>query len=418
LTNSPAWTSGVKPLSGGYEGGGALQFDGVDDYVLVPWDLSINPTDEITIEFWVKTSDAVRLSYKYGWSSAEAGNVVPICISGNHWGIYSQHNDPTWMWSSFTAINDDKWHHLTITYDKSLASGNMKSYVDGELSGTPKTFTTGIPIGDASHVLRMGTYFAAIPATFSKEMMDEVRIYNRALSAKEVRYHYNRSGPVAHWKFDEGSGTTTYDRTNNNNDGTFVNDATSPGWVSGKYGSALLFDGENDYVDCGSDSSLDITGDITIEAWVKPNTISGGDHIVSKEIDSSGTGVDDSYAFYLYNGTLKIRIRHTNLSETNLGSTNAVSAGVFSHVVVTYDGGTTNAVKYYINGNLDTTQSVGSTGINVSTTKLLIGANLKPNTSTPANFFNGTIDDARIYNYVRTPEQIRQDYNGGVGTHF
>ena len=55
---------------------------------------------------------------------------------------------------------------------------------------------------------------------------------------------------VAHWKLDDGSGTTAVDSSANGNDGTFVGD---PQWASGILGGALDFDGVDDYVDCGND---------------------------------------------------------------------------------------------------------------------------------------------------------------------
>jgi hypothetical protein len=71
---------------------------------------------------------------------------------------------------------------------------------------------------------------------------------------------------VALWHFDEGDGDTVYDASGNNNDGV-INNVT---WTNeGKFGSALVFDGENDYVRVLDDPSLDLTDEVTVEAWVK-----------------------------------------------------------------------------------------------------------------------------------------------------
>ena len=71
---------------------------------------------------------------------------------------------------------------------------------------------------------------------------------------------------VALWHFDEGTGTTAYDASTNGNDGV-VSNAT---WTTdGRFGSALVFDGENDYVKVPDHASLDLTGEVTVEAWVK-----------------------------------------------------------------------------------------------------------------------------------------------------
>lgn len=76
------------------------------------------------------------------------------------------------------------------------------------------------------------------------------------------------SGLIAYWKFDEGSGTTAHDSSGNGHTGTLVN---GPSWVDGKYGKALSFDGENDYVDCGTLGTFGSTaleGATTYMCWL------------------------------------------------------------------------------------------------------------------------------------------------------
>ena len=76
-------------------------------------------------------------------------------------------------------------------------------------------------------------------------------------------------GLAAHWKFDEGKGDVLHDRSGNQNHGK-IHGAT---WVKCGRGYALQFDGMDDYVDCGTGPSLDITGPITLEAWVYPESV-------------------------------------------------------------------------------------------------------------------------------------------------
>lgn len=76
------------------------------------------------------------------------------------------------------------------------------------------------------------------------------------------------SGLVAAYNFDEGSGTTLMDRSGNGNNGTLV---SSPAWTAGKNGGALAFDGVDDYVSVPETSSLDISGSMTLAAWIKKN---------------------------------------------------------------------------------------------------------------------------------------------------
>jgi hypothetical protein len=97
--------------------------------------------------------------------------------------------------------------------------------------------------------------------------------------------------------FDEGSGNIAYDKSLYHNDGTLYGDTN---WTAGKYGYGLKFDGDNDFVDVGGDSSLNITGDITLSAWINGNQItgSGNEYIISK---MSPLSSEYSYLLNIYN---------------------------------------------------------------------------------------------------------------------
>ena len=76
---------------------------------------------------------------------------------------------------------------------------------------------------------------------------------------------------VAYWTLDEGSGNSVYDTSGNDNNGT-INGAT---WGDGKYGKALQFNGQDNYVEVPSSDSLEIDENVTIAAWI--NWIDAGD---------------------------------------------------------------------------------------------------------------------------------------------
>ena len=155
----------------------------------------------------------------------------------------------------------------------------MKLYLNGiEVGSTSKTGTLN---ANTSVSAWIGSNPPTVGSNAFDGLIDEVRIYNRALSVEEIRYHYNRGGPVAHWKMDEGNGTTTYDSSGNGNDGYFGSTTTSPTWTTGKHGNALSFDGTDDYVDAGDSADVGVS-DFTIEAWVRPSRVTSYKFIVSK----------------------------------------------------------------------------------------------------------------------------------------
>ena len=96
---------------------------------------------------------------------------------------------------------------------------------------------------------------------------------------------------VAAFDFNQGSGTRLTDLSGNNNHGTLSN---GPVWTAaGKYGGALTFDGTNDLVAINDAPSLDLTSGMTLEAWVKPATVTGWRTVILKEISG-----DLAYAIY------------------------------------------------------------------------------------------------------------------------
>jgi hypothetical protein len=129
-------------------------------------------------------------------------------------------------------------------------------------------------------------------------MVDSVKIYNRALSAEEVRYHYNHGGPVAHWKMDEGEGTRAFDSSGNNNHGT-ISGAT---WTQGKYGSALSFDGADDY------AQATVAGTKTAYSlWVKNGSV--WEHIVNNNgtyYVNGARGTPKTYPIYVSDNTVQL----------------------------------------------------------------------------------------------------------------
>lgn len=213
--------------------------------------------------------------------------------------------------------------------------------------------------------------------------------------------------PIAYWRFDEGSGTTVYDDSTGDNDGNLTlgslgNTTVANAWATGKFGNCLSFDGTDDYVDCGNSS---LGGSFTVSCWVKPSSIATDwTGFVSKN-DTSGEKV-----FWLgqhsSDGYIRFGVYLDGDTETSLDTDSAVIAnGNWYHIAASYDG---NYQKIYVNGVLVKTSSDLNTLQQAGTSNYWIGK------STSA-FFNGFIDDARIYSYARTADQIMIDYNQGFG---
>ena len=148
---------------------------------------------------------------------------------------------------------------------------------------------------------------------------------------------------VAYWRLDEGSGTTANDSTGHGNDGTFHGD---PQWVVGYLGGALEFDGTDDWLDCGSDPSLDLTT-WTIAFWLNVNQNKDYNGFVIKGLDAA----ENYEVLGFADGSFHFPIQHTDGSRTYVNT----SAGVivpdeWAHFAYSYDAA--EGRRFYKNGSL------------------------------------------------------------------
>ncbi|RLG32922.1 hypothetical protein DRN97_06250 [Methanosarcinales archaeon] len=165
---------------------------------------------------------------------------------------------------------------------------------------------------------------------------------------------------------------------------------------SGVFGASLKFDGTDDYVDCGNDESLNITDEITIEAWVKPDSTSQG-------IYSKG---DWWGPVWFYTSTNELRCRE-GTSSSNYASYGVAftNAGVWSHVVLQIKA--SEYIKFYVNGNLAGEKTTAIKDLGDSSAW---NANIGRETEEEKYYFNGTIDEVRIYNRALSASDVFHNY--------
>ncbi|MCP4263467.1 MAG: hypothetical protein GY774_39055 [Planctomycetes bacterium] len=172
INGAPKWVSGKI--------GAALEFDGSDDYVDCGNDLSLNINDKITVMAWVKTTST---AHGYFVSKGTAWDEI------GHYAIGQEYNVPltfqleiagsggTIELDSNVAVNDGQWHHIVGVYDDPLAA----VYIDGveENTMTGPSMLTGSTAGGLTIGQRGG-------GNIIGGIIDEVRIYNRALTEPEI----------------------------------------------------------------------------------------------------------------------------------------------------------------------------------------------------------------------------------------
>jgi len=218
--------------------------------------------------------------------------------------------------------------------------------------------------------------------------------------------HAADSNLLLNYHFSEGTGATTADSSGNGNNGILQN---SPTWISGKIGNGSSFNGVDQYVDAGNGGSLDITGPISLVAWVKTNSLGNWQEIISKGDYSSGLGNFTYFMVLTPAGKVRFGINLGNAGDF-VDSTTALTSGQWHLVVATFDP-TTDSVNISVDGTLDSSGTI-TTDPSSNANSLYVGA-LK-NGGSVLNDFNGGIDEVRIYNRTLFPSEIQNAFNSDV----
>ena len=221
--------------------------------------------------------------------------------------------------------------------------------------------------------------------------VDEVQL-DGAVVTGDI-WSFDTGGLVGWWKLDEGFGETADDSSGNGLDGSIAGD---PNWVEGILGGALWLDGDGDYIDAGTESAFDITGQITIAAWIKVESFEAQwQNIISKG--------DKSYRLQKFRAQDTLEFACTGVvvpgtQWSNIRGSISVNDGQWHHVAGVYDG---SVMSLYIDGELDVSSRC-SGSIDVTDKPLYIGENSEE----PNRFWNGFIDEVRIYNYGLSQSEI------------
>ncbi|MDP3790874.1 MAG: LamG-like jellyroll fold domain-containing protein [Candidatus Omnitrophota bacterium] len=205
------------------------------------------------------------------------------------------------------------------------------------------------------------------------------------------------TGLVGLWDFDEGTGGVAKDISPNAQLGSVF----GASWVSGQVHTALNFDGTGNFIDAGNNTALNFSADDTmsISLWVKPDSVTGESYLIDRHDYNLSPYI--GYGLRINNGKLGFlagRVGDTTIKE----SAQTIDINKWTHVMVTLQSG---ALRFYINSILDANTY---TGIDIQNydTNFTIGK-LSNNAS---GYFNGVIDDVRVYNRTVSPAEVRKIY--------
>lgn len=404
LTNGPTWTTGQI--------GGAVSFDGTDDYIIEAGTTKYKFTSSFAFGGWFKSTanEDNRPVAGFDSGSSDRYNLVIDNSGTESLGCNVRLTGGLISATLTTTVVTNSWYHLYCSYDDSLKVVTL--YANGAKVATSSTGSGSLTDGG------FGLQKFAIGRsngssyTYWTGIIDEVRLYNRSLSAEEIAKLYQSTAPdnpdtglKGYWSFNgpDVSGTTAFDRSGVGNNGTLTN---GPTVALGKIGQALSFDGNNDYVSAGDVNAIDGTSTVTLSGWFKRGASNA--HLTVGKTTNAGR-------------TFSINFYNDGRAYVNVGTGGGVNSyGYFNsndtdwhHVVFVFDGnlsGNANRAKAYLDGVQQslTFNNTIPAATQASSDSFEIGRD-----QTLATYSSGGIDEVRLYSRAFTQTEVTNLYNLG-----
>jgi hypothetical protein len=381
--------------------GSGLLFDGTDDYVSLADSASFNWSNQLTVTTWFKSESIVTaksLVAKTGDGTAyefhlslEPDGRVRCWVSSNGTNV------STMTYSQTINYTDNKWHFASCVYNGST----IQVQVDGR-AGTAAAFTGTIFNGTQPVTLGGNTSWTG--SWMYGGMLDNVKIWNTALSQRDLMIEYNGGKPFVWWNLDEGQGSIINDYGGNSYSGILTNMDPATDWLSGsncRMNNCLNFDGSDDRVviQNSTDNAIFNTNSLSLSIWIKTTTSQDGLFF------NKHNGGSENGWFLAVTGNV---IRYQAGGVPGF-STKVVTDGNWHHIVAVMSSTT---MRLYIDGVYE-----GQTDRSfINNSSSVVIGQLSSGLSGYA--FNGSLDEAKIFNYELNEEDIKRDYNNGAALRF
>lgn len=166
-------------------------------------------------------------------------------------------------------------------------------------------------------------------------------------------------------------------------------------------GNSLSFDGSNDEVTIPSIAAYQFTNTLTVEAWVKPNSWSDNEGFFNYATDNGATEAGFGFVFFATGWRFYLKTTTNTIDYANMAET-STPVGQWTHLAATYDG---SKVRIFRNGSaIDSTDAMGNVEWTGAPGNITLGSFTKDGTT---KYFDGYMDDVRLWNVVRTAAQIK-----------
>jgi hypothetical protein len=408
--------------AGGASGkfGEAAIFNGSSSYINLGDPTSGITTANYSISFWVNTTStsASYLISKYLGDGIDSTDIFRVRnLSDGTISFRTSTSNPSARdITSTSTINDGNWHHILFTVEPNLS----KLYINGTEEGSSTTGTAKAP-SSISRNVTIGRHDGG--DNYFNGKIDQVRIYDSTLTQSQVTqlYQENNStvgthlfGCIANYNLDgsakESMGTTAYDGTET--DITYRYDGTPTAvdfGVGGKSDYGARFNGSSSYIS-GVPALTNSNAEFTISMWFKCNTTASSQYLFG-EIRENGT-YDPLFLIWLNtSGYLNTEFRNNSSSTSGVTITDSTNYcdDSWHHIVSIL---TTSQMKMYIDGSEVSSSPANISGV-CDVNNISIGA--RNNRGTNGNWFNGDIDQVRIFSKALSSNEVGKLYGNGAG---
>ena len=354
--------------------GNALQFDGADDYISSTLNGINTALGQFnTITFWVYWDGTATGGIPLGFNQYDVWFMDTSCI-----GFNTGNGDAYGINPSSAGIIG-KWTHITALFYNGPYTGNNKLYVNG-VEQTLSQCAGTVSTQSATANFAMGRW-AGYSTNYFKGIIDEVRIYSRALTQQEIIDDMNSPypvvRPVASYSFEKFTGNGKAQDTHN--------------IVKGKYGAAMSFDGVDDYVNINGINLGIANKDFTLEVWYAPSSALDSWKTM---LSVGGSSFESSYNIIdgRWLGGLTAGSQNDNgLSYTEIFYNNYVTVNGWNSIAITHKKSENKLYAYLNSQYIDYDSYAGNLVTPGNNVKVGAGNSL----------FNGVIDEVRILNVAR-----------------
>jgi hypothetical protein len=396
------------------EVGLAFALDGMDDFVRVETNPSFNFASSFTADAWinlrayspefapvVSTWNDITGSNRSYFLAVTASGQLRFSVSPTGGG-YSD------VFSSAT-VPLNTWTHVAGVFDAS--SQTMVVYINGEVEGVNNNGPSSVFQNNEPLLIGAGDLGSNV-RDFTNGLIDEVELFNRALSDSEIQAIFNAgsagkcksqcvSAPanLVDWWPADGDALDYQ----GGNSGTLQNGAT---FAAGKVGQGFSLDGVDDSVGVGQTQPTN--GEITLDAWVNPSTLSLG-WPVGPVVFEKGSGIFNRVGMQIKSdGSLCV---YVNTDVLNICSNpGVIPVNQFTHVALTVrDTGQGRELNAYANGQ-PVAQATGNDTLNVGTARFVIGDS---EISGFYDNFAGIIDEVEMFDRALSQTEIQSIFNVG-----